>query len=174
MLQRLADALVDLAPRRYRLAAKQFVKFGITGTIGAIVDFSTYNFITRALGFTAFYTVFNVDVIVANNISVFLAIVSNFIFNKYWTFRDKSGQVARQWAGFFAFNTFTWLLNQLLVGFFISHVVFFDVFFGTQEDNAAKVVAIGVILFLNFLGSKFLIFNRQKSATTQIRSSSWY
>jgi dolichol-phosphate mannosyltransferase len=138
--------------------ARQFIKFSVTGVVGAFVDFTTYNLLTRGLGFTVFYTVLGQQIIVANNISVFLAIISNFLFNKYWTFRDKSERVVRQWAGYFALNFVTWALNQVLVSFFAFKVAAVQNNFGSQSDNAAKVLAIGIILFLNFLGSKFLVF----------------
>jgi putative flippase GtrA len=167
MLQSLADGLLRLAPARYQRVARQFIKFGITGTIGAIVDFSTYNLLLRGLGFTAFYHVFGLQFAIANNISVFLAIISNFILNKYWTFRDPSKKIARQWLGFFVLNAFTWLLNQLLVAYFTFQVPLVALMFGSQKDNAAKALAIGIILFLNFFGSKFLIF--RKAGSTPVR-----
>lgn len=172
MSKKITDKLVDLAPKRYRPITKQFIKFGITGTIGAIVDFSTYNLITRIFGFTAFYTVFGLNIIVANNISVMLAIVSNFFLNKYWTFRDKNNQVAKQWLGFFTFNVMTWVLNQILVAVFVSSLPIFDVLFGSQEDNMAKVFAIAIILFVNFIGSKFLIFNKHQNKVQVIGPTS--
>ncbi len=141
--------------------ARQFIKFAITGTIGAMVDFATYNVITRLLGFTAYYVVFGQKIIIANNISVLLAIVSNFVFNKYWTFRDPSKQVMRQWTGYFLLNTFSWMLNQLLVSLFVFKVPLMTELFGGQRDNAAKALAIGIILFVNFFGSKFIIFRKR-------------
>lgn len=141
-------------------AARQFVKFSITGAIGALVDFGTYNLLTRGLGFTSYYLVFGQQIIIANNISVFLAIISNFLFNKYWTFRDKSKRVARQWTGYFALNVVTWALNQFLVSIFAFNVPIMEVLFGDQRDNVAKALAIGIILFLNFFGSKFLVFRK--------------
>ncbi|HLD26140.1 MAG TPA: GtrA family protein [Candidatus Andersenbacteria bacterium] len=158
MLQSLAESLVARVPIRYQHAARQFLKFGITGTVGATVDFTTYNLLTRGLGMTAFYTILAQPIIIANNISVFLAIVSNFVLNKYWTFRDPSRQVVRQWAGYFTLNVFTWLLNQLLVSFFTFQVPLMEAVFGDQRDNAAKALAIGCILSVNFLGSKFIVF----------------
>lgn len=142
-------------------AARQFLKFSVTGAVGALVDFGTYNLLTRVVGYTAFYTVLGQQIIIANNASVFLAIVSNFLLNKYWTFRDTSKRVMRQWIGYFALNFVTWSLNQLLVSFFTFNVPFFQTTFGDQRDNAAKVVAIGIILFLNFFGSKFLVFRKR-------------
>ena len=92
---------------------------------------------------------------------MFLAIISNFVLNKYWTFDSKEGNVAKQWTGYFALNFVTWVLNQLLVSFFTFQVVFFEATFGDLRDIAAKVAAIGIILFLNFFGSKFLVFRQR-------------
>jgi putative flippase GtrA len=164
MLQSIADGLLVLVPLRYRAAARQFIKFGITGTIGAIVDFGTYNVLTRGFGLVAFYTVFGQPIIIANNISVLLAIVSNFVLNKYWTFRDQSKRVVQQGASYFAFNAFTWVLNQILVSLLVFQVPLMETLFVSQKDNAAKVLAIGVILFINFFGSKFLIFRPWRRA----------
>lgn len=161
MLTALADQLVGFFPIRYRNIARQFIKFGITGTIGAIVDFSTYNILKRGFGLEYEYIVWGQHILLANNISVFLAIVSNFILNKYWTFRDQRKDVVGQWTGYFILNLFTWALNQLLVSFLIYKVVIMEVIFGDQRDNAAKVIAIGLILFVNFLGSKFIVFKKR-------------
>ena len=161
MLRELIDKVVGLFPIKYQNTAKQFVKFGVTGVIGAIVDFGTYNFLTRGIGFVAAYTVLGQHIMVANNISVFFAIISNFLFNKYWTFRDTSKQVGKQWVGYFGLNFVTWILNQFLVSYFAFQVLSIEATFGSQKDNVAKVLAIGIILFLNFAGSKFLVFNKQ-------------
>lgn len=167
-MKKIIDTLIaKLVPAPYRKTTKQFVKFGITGTIGAVVDFTTYNLLKRGLEFTAYYTVFGQQIIVANNISVFLAIVSNFIFNKYWTFRDTSKQVGRQWAGYFTLNFFTWILNQFLVSYFTFQAPIFETLFGPQKDNAAKVLAIGIILFVNFAGSKLFIFKKKHEELRQ-------
>lgn len=160
--------MVSRLPTRYQRSGKQFVKFGITGVIGAVVDFGTYNILTRGIGFIASYTILGQQIIVANNISVFLAIMSNFLFNKYWTFRDTSKQVAKQWVGYFTLNFFTWMLNQLLVSIFAFQVPIVQAVFGTQKDNAAKVLAIGIILFINFAGSKFLIFKKPSRVLSEV------
>lgn len=170
MLREKIDEMVGKLPARYQNIGKQFVKFGVTGVIGAIVDFSTYNILTRGFGFVASYMVLGQQIIVANNISVFLAIVSNFVFNKYWTFRDTSHQVAKQWVGYFTLNFFTWVLNQLLVSLFTFQVPATQAIFGNQKDNAAKVLAIGIILFLNFAGSKFLIFKKPTKALREVEA----
>lgn len=161
MYHALADKAVTFFPVRYQLAVRQFLKFGITGTIGAVIDFGTYNLLTRGFDWDASYVVFGQTIVAANNVSVFLAIMSNFILNKYWTFRNKEAEVAKQWTGYFILNVITWTLNQLLVSFFTFRVPLMVILFGSQRDNAAKALAIGLILGLNFLGSKFVIFKKK-------------
>lgn len=167
MLRQIIDSVVGIFPAKYQRITKQFIKFGITGVIGAFVDFGTYIFLTRGLGFLAAYEVFGQHIIVANNISVFFAIISNFLFNKYWTFRDNSKQVARQWVGYFSLNFVTWILNQFLVSYFAFQVVSIEATFGAQKDIVAKVLAIGIILFINFAGSKFLVFKKQSRGLSE-------
>ena len=158
-----ADGLIGRLPVRVQTMARQFLKFGVTGVVGAIVDFSIYGLLTRGIGWTAFYTVFGFQIVAANNVSVFCAIMSNFFLNKYWTFKNREGSAAKQWLGYFGLNTITWALNQILVSYFVFHVVIFDQLFGHNSDLAAKVAAIGIILFVNFFGSKFLVFKTNKS-----------
>jgi putative flippase GtrA len=158
MLSLLAERLVSILPRRYQNTAKQFIKFAITGTIGAIVDFGTYAILTRLFGWVTTYTVLGTEIVAANNVSVFLAVCSNFIINRYWTFHSVEGNAARQGIGYFILNTFTWALNQILVSLFVFHTPLFTQLFLDQRDIAAKVAAIVIILFINFFGSKLLIF----------------
>jgi len=162
MVRDIVESQIRHVPVRYQRTARQFLKFGITGTIGALVDFGSYNLMTRLFGFVAFYEVLGQKIIIANNISVFLAIVSNFVFNKYWTFRDSSEHVVQQWTGYFILNFVTWTLNQLLMSYLTFEVAGMEAIFGSQRDNAAKAIAIAVILFLNFAGSKFLIFRKRQ------------
>lgn len=156
--------VLQFVPERYHSLAKQFVKFGITGALGAIVDFSTFGFLTRILGWHTTYIILGNEIIAANNVSVFLAICSNFIINRYWTFKDTTESAAKQGAGYFTLNFFTWILNQILVSYFAFHVLFISQVFGSNKDLIAKVLAIGIILFVNFFGSKLFIFKHPKRA----------
>ena len=158
----LALQFIGRLPLQYQNIAKQFLKFGVVGVIGAIVDFGTYNILTRGFGWNDIYTIFGYQIIAANLVSVFLAIVSNFILNKYWTFRDTNEKVAQQWSQYFILNVITFILNQILTSFFAFRVPIIVAVFGAQADNAAKALAIGLILFLNFAGSKLVVFRRQQ------------
>jgi len=126
-----------------------------------MVDFTTYNVLARGHDWTSYYEVCGQKIVVANNISVFLAVVSNFIINKHWTFRAQKGAVVSQWTCYFVMSVMTWILNQILVSLLTFKVPLIVQLFPSQGDNAAKVIAISVILFFNFAGSKFIIFRRK-------------
>lgn len=154
---------IERLPQRYHRLARQFVKFGVTGIIGATVDFSVYALLTRVVGWTTLYSVWGYEISAANNVSVLLAIMSNFLFNKYWTFRQLEGSFAKQGAGYFTLNVMTWALNQILMSYFAFRVPLFADWFGSSKDFAAKVAAIGIILFVNFFGSKLIIFRKRET-----------
>lgn len=164
---------------------KQFIKFGIVGTIGAAVDFGSYGLMTRLLGWGAVYcfglfggnSYFTVlseiqqcttpyyPFVMANLLSVFLAITSNFLLNKFWTFREKTGNIASQGAAYLGMSIVTWTLNQVLTGFFVSRFAILHEVFGENTDIIAKALAILVVLFFNFGGSKIIFRRRSVTAT---------
>lgn len=145
------------------LFIKQFIKFGVTGAIGAVVDFGTYFFLTRLVGWQTHFVVLGQNLIAANMVSVFLAIVSNYTINRTWTFSDRKGDVFAQGARYLVLNIATWALNQLLTSFFAFRVPWLAGVFGEQKDFVAKALAIGLVLIVNFGGSRFLIFNKKTS-----------
>ena len=68
----------------------------IVGGIGFVVDFGTYNLLIELAGFPPE---------LAGAISFVLAICSNFIWNRYWTYPDsRSKPLVRQFFQFFIIN----------------------------------------------------------------------
>lgn len=158
-------------PEKYQRTAKQFTKFVVVGSMGAVVDFGSYNIMTRGFDWDTVFLVFGYEIIAANLVSVLLAILSNFILNKYWTFRNASRSVVQQGAGYFLLNFITFVLNQILTSFFAFRVPLVEEIFRSHKDNAAKAISIGFILFINFLGSKFIIFRKKHADAVPTVSS---
>ena len=76
----------------------RFLKFAVVGTIGALIDFGTFNILTKYL---------NVDAVVASVISFTVAIISNFTWNRYWTYPDsRSKPLSKQLTEFGIVNIF--------------------------------------------------------------------
>jgi putative flippase GtrA len=86
-----------IPPDRRRREFTRFIKFSVVGTIGAVVDFGTFNLLHALLGLWS---------ILASIISFCAAVLSNFIWNRYWTYPDsRSKPIRRQALQFALVNT---------------------------------------------------------------------
>lgn len=165
MLLRALNAVHDAAHRYLPPSLRQFVKFGIVGGIGFIVDFSVYLSLSRGLDWRTVFEILGYQFIAPNLVSVLAAMIVVFLLNKFWTFRDpRTAELARQGARFFLFYTFTYVLNQFVTSFFAFRLPALQTLFGGNADLVAKVIAIALVTLVNFGGNKLVIF-RGVSAT---------
>ncbi len=67
----------------------RFLKFAAVGAFGAVIDFGFFNLFTSLLG---------VPAIVSSGLSFIMAVASNFIFNRYWTYPDSRSKPLKQQA----------------------------------------------------------------------------
>jgi len=117
----------------------RFAKFAIVGTIGAVVDYSVLN-----LG----VQVFTLPLLLANAISFTVAVLSNFTWNRLWTYPESRSEPLLPQLGQFA------LVN--LAGLGINELILFSLnpyvsrLWPRWGYNISKAVAIGVVLFWNF------------------------
>ncbi|MCJ7533953.1 MAG: GtrA family protein, partial [Anaerolineales bacterium] len=66
----------------------RFFRFAAVGIFGAVVDFGTFNLLTNFVGLSAVW---------ASVFSFIAAIISNFTWNRYWTYPDsRSKPLGRQ------------------------------------------------------------------------------
>lgn len=152
---------------------KQAGKFAIVGVINTLVDVLVLNILVF-FGLTAAFMIFNQKFLVANVISVAVAIINSFILNKFWTFRANGENIYVQIikflvitiVGMFVFHqlVFNFLYYNLpsisefiisIVHFLKLNSIFSDSFVAL---NFAKAVAICVSLIWNFIGYKFVVF----------------
>ncbi len=128
---------------RSRKEQKRFFKFAVVGAIGAVVDLLVLNTLVF---------VFGVPELVANPFSVATAIVSNFTWNRLWSFPESRALPLLPQFGKYA------LIN--LMGLALNHTIFWLMLHyvlpsvGVEGQfialNLAKAVAIGIVLFWNF------------------------
>lgn len=119
---------------------RRFVKFGLVGALGAIIDIGLLNLLRGVFGW---------DLIWANTASVSAAIISNFIWNRYWTFPEsRARKKRRQLPQFALVNLIGLLLNNLIVVGIDALLV--SILGEPWSYNVAKIVAIGVVFFWNF------------------------
>ena len=128
----------------------KFIKFGIVGASGMVVDYGVLIFCREVLG---------LGNIIANTISFTAAATSNYFLNRHWTFRSTEEQVSVEYAKFFGVS---------LVGLGISNLTLWLLGMWMPEWNAdwrfyiLKFIAIVVTTLWNFFGNMLFTF-RQKA-----------
>jgi putative flippase GtrA len=120
---------------------QRFLKFAIVGALGAAVDFGVLNLMHLGFGWTEDY---------ANLLSVSCAILSNFTWNRLWSFPESRERPLHTQFGQFALVNLIGLgINQFV--FLNSNAQIFTRFVGSPLNyNLAKATAIVVVLFWNF------------------------
>ncbi len=147
----------SLAPRSVREAhpeLRRFIKFAIVGFIGAVVDFSVLNFLVFVVGIPEEY---------ANLVSVTAAIISNFTWNRLWTFPEsQTNAVHTQFVQFAIVNLVGLAINEAVL-LAADHWVF-EPMFSDQKIalNLAKACAIGIVLFWNFGANRVTTYRHIK------------
>jgi putative flippase GtrA len=158
---------VKMLARDNRKEIVRFLKFSVVGTIGAIVDFGTLYILHALLG---------LNIVLANTISFTAAVLSNFLWNRYWTYPDsRSKPVRTQLLQFFVVNALGWGINTgilvLLRDPAVSLVgaVTASLEWPVDPDlvyrvgyNLAKVLATAVVLFWNFFVNRFWTYSDVK------------
>ncbi|PWH20709.1 MAG: hypothetical protein DDG58_01430 [Ardenticatenia bacterium] len=118
----------------------RFIKFAMVGSIGAVVDFSVLNLAHKAFG---------LPLVVSNTLSFSLAVLSNFTWNRLWTFPEsRTRPIRSQLPQFALVNVIGLAINNLiLVGL---HALFSRYIPDPWDYNLAKAIAIVIVLFWNF------------------------
>ncbi|MBN1247855.1 MAG: GtrA family protein [Anaerolineae bacterium] len=143
-----------------RKEVTRFLKFAVVGIIGAIVDFGILYLLHAVLGW---------PLALANTISFSCAVVSNFTWNRYWTYPDsRSKPITSQLGQFFVVNIAGWAINTgillLLEGPLTNlagtvSLVATEALAHKLGYNAAKVFATGVVMFWNFFINRFWTYS---------------
>jgi putative flippase GtrA len=137
----------------------RFLKFLVVGVLGAVVDFGIMNLFSKLLGMSLVW---------AGTISFVCAIVSNFIWNRYWTYPDsRSRPISSQLLMFFVVNV-AGLAIRLPILHFLEppmRTAFQGLKLGislTPEflaKNFTLAVAVGVVLLWNFFVNRYWTYN---------------
>lgn len=143
----------------------QFIKFGLTGSVGAVFDFSIFALLHSVFGWYYLY---------ANLVSVFVAICITFVLNKIWTFRAKGTEDLRsQTIKFFTVATFNYFLQQLLLFVIVTYSGIEHILgqFANYNEIASKIIAILIVMFSNFFLNKFWTFRDVANKKTPVQNS---
>jgi len=150
---------------------ERFLKFAIVGSIGAVVDLGTLNILQS----TVLPPVEAINVAIAVTISFTAAIMSNFFWNRYWTYPDsRSRSIRRQLTQFAFVSTVGWLgrtawitwsfgfIGAAAVGVIQSLDPDFALSLVDQNrlgSNIALLLGILVVMQWNFFVNRFWTYN---------------
>jgi len=137
---------------------KRFLKFSAVGAIGAVVDFITFNLFSAVIG---------VNASLAQALSFGVAVTSNFVLNRYWTFPDsRSKKLGAQAAQYLLINIIGLIIRtpvfvfagRLLTPAVVALAGSRPLPFGLDPEqlahNLALATAIGVVLLWNYFVSR--------------------
>ena len=145
-----------LANQRER---SRFLRFAIVGAVGSLIDFGVMNLLTHFVQMT---------LVEAGSISFLCAVLSNFFWNRLWTFPDSRSRHFLQQLGMF------FLVNLAGIGIRIPilHYVepplinFFTRTTGLSvgqtsllAKNATLAIAIGFVMLWNYFINRYWTYN---------------
>ena len=127
--------------------------------IGAVIDFGVMNLLTQGLG---------MPLVPAGTISFVSAIISNFIWNRFWTYPDsRSRHIGRQLVMFFVVNTAGVAIRIPILHFVEPPTI--DLFESLQINfslspeflakNFTLAVAVGIVMLWNFFVNRYWTYN---------------
>jgi len=133
---------------------KKFIRFGVVGFTGFIVDFAVTWFFRDVAGLFEY---------AANAVGFTFGATSNYFLNRRWTWRSDNPNIGGEFAKFFGVALAGLGINSLVIYICLSVGGLGFVIGGTEISDfwVAKVIATGVVMIWNFLINNFFTF-RQK------------
>lgn len=119
----------------------KFIKFGIVGFVGLLIDFGVTYLLKEKLKFNKFF---------ANSIGFSLAVINNYLLNKYWSFESREHQYLREFTVFLTISIIGPLINNGIV-------YLLNVRYG-RSFYLAKVISLAIVAFWNFFMNYFITF----------------
>src|SRR5258708_5468971 len=155
---------------------ERFIKFVFVGIIGTVVDFVLFNLLLKfVFHATRSDTML---VLIAEVISFTIAVINNFIWNRYWTYPDsRSRSIAFQLVQFFVVNIFGLAIRSVIVallavpfatlvlGLPISTLNRFSINPNSAAiigDNMDLIASISVVMLWNFFVNRYWTYNDVK------------
>lgn len=120
---------------------EKFLKFGVVGFSGIIVDFGITYVLKEKL---------RIHKYVANSAGFVMATISNYLLNRYWTFNTGDSAQFSQFGKFFGIAIVGLALNNLLIYLLNDRLKI--------NFYVSKAVAIAIVSLWNFFGNYLYTF----------------
>ncbi|MBU7038226.1 MAG: GtrA family protein [Theionarchaea archaeon] len=120
----------------------QFVKFCLVGSTGALINLGLLYLLTEFC---------HMWYILSAAVGFTVAVLNNFVWNRSWTFKNKSPRIPRQLLLFFIINVISLCINL--------SVLYMLTEYAGMWYMKAQIVAILVAVSNNFLGNRRFTFS---------------
>ena len=137
----------------------RFLKFAFVGVTGTIVDFGLMNLFSLA---------FKIPLIWAQAMSFIIAVINNFLWNRFWTYPDSRSKAAhRQLLQFFLINLvgiairtplIAWL-NKMILNSLTNSTTTLPLEDTVISQNLALALSVGVIMLWNFFANRYWTYS---------------
>ncbi len=147
-------AIISNARERTR-----FIRFAVVGAIGFGVDFLSFNIFRSGLG---------IPPEISSILSFLVAVISNFVWNRYWTYPDsRSKPIIGQLVQFVVVNIFGLgirtgifvLINPPLVRLFESISISLPLQSYILGENLALAIVVVIVMFWNFFVNRYWTYS---------------
>lgn len=137
----------------------RFLKFALVGTIGAVIDFGVMNLLSH---FT------NISLVFAGTISFTCAVVSNFIWNRYWTYPESRSRPLFSQLGMFSLVNTAGVVIRIpilhyveppMMRFFENPLHISHVNAEFYAKNLTLATAVGIVMLWNFFVNRYWTYN---------------
>ena len=179
--------------------AERFIKFLVVGAIGFVVDFGVFNLLLGPLnailqsgtavhqfftsfGFSAEYVATGLAAVIAGTISFIAAIISNFIWNRFWTYPDsREKPIWSQFLQFFLVSVTGIVFRIPIIAFTrVPFTRLIETFLPMLDpdliirlgDNMALAFSVLVVLFWNFFVNRYWTYNDVDNQKEVVKSDS--
>jgi putative flippase GtrA len=142
----------------------RFLRFLAVGAFGFVVDFSVFNLVIQ---------VAHIPAVIAQGISFICAIISNFLWNRYWTYPDsRTKPIGAQMAQFTLISGIGLLIRFALFSILEQNLVnaaakLLPQGYGSLANvvghNSTLAFSVLVVLLWNFFANRFWTYNDVKS-----------
>ena len=119
----------------------QFIKFRVVGGTGVVVDFGITFLFKEKLKLNKY---------IANSLGFMAAASTNYLLNRWWTFRSHDPEVAQQYVQFVGISAIGLILNNIII-YLLNDKARLNFYL-------SKLIAIGLVTLWNFFMNYYFTF----------------
>jgi putative flippase GtrA len=137
----------------------RFLKFMVVGAFGAVVDFGIANILTHFL---------DMQLVWAGTISFTCAVISNFIWNRFWTYPESRSRALPHQLGMFFLVNVAGVTIRIPILHFVEPALLSLLKAGHLHTslspefisrNLTLAIAVGIVMLWNFFVNRYWTYN---------------